>query len=477
MQRPPSRLILSCTFAMLTGLLAACGGGSGGSEDTSAPNPPPTSASPTATNPASPVFHYGTMLHVGTQAAPGVAGLDRVGARSGIRLYAGERTDGTSEDTILAMFEQIAPSETIIFPITFRIRPTVRIVEGADAAFQEAVQDAVAIINSVLPQDRQIAFDATPVAAPTSLDAIPEDTISVEYSAPSQWTRIYPGATPSHGLAWRRLRFEDLDEPDNQTLAGWVGLNSESTMIYTGPNGQHVLRHYLVHELLHTLGFWGHTNETTDRFSDSILTDNGNFSGARPGTFVLSTEDKDMIHAAYTRVAPGVTRVGDITDLEPWSRVSAHQMGVFATDRGEVAFGVWARNDLVQPWAEGPAPTGTLAAASYDDEDTTGHWDGVFLGYTTPSGRAVTGDVRLAVRMADRAEGALTFSELEQGGNPWGDGEMAYAVTINANRFDNQGRTGPDAGVITGVFLGLNFEAMAGTLRRDDLAGAFGGKQ
>ncbi|MCY4306456.1 MAG: hypothetical protein OXC62_17020 [Aestuariivita sp.] len=452
------------TFAMLT----SCGGGSGGHGDVVRPPAelPPANSDFTDTYP---VFHHGVTLHVGTQASPGTDGLINTDVRKDIHLYKGTRADGTSEGDVLAMFEQITPSphDDAIFPITFRTGPTVRVVQGADAAFLKAVQDAVAIINSVLPWEQQMTFNATPVASPASLDAIPVEHIYVEYSEPSQWRRIYPDITPSHGVAWRLLRHADVTEPDNYALAGWVGLNSTSTMIYSDPN---VVRHNLVHELLHNLGFWGHTDENTDRFSDSILTSNANYGGARTGrTYVLSAQDKDLIHASLTRVKPGITPASAITDLGVWSHMSSHQMGVFATGPSEVTFGVWERNGLVQPWAQGPAPTGIL--------DATAHWNGLFLGYI-PTGLGVVGDVRLVVQLADLTSGNLTFYDLEQdGGNVWGDGDLVYAVTIDTGRFDNQGLAGKDTGAVTGAFLGLNHEVMAGVLRRPDLVGAFGGKQ
>lgn len=168
---------------------------------------------------------------------------------------------------------------------------------------------------------------------------------------------------------------------------------------------------------------------------------------------------------------PGVTRRRAIADLGDWTAASSHQMGTFdETGGGTVAFGVWARNGLVQPWAEGPEPTGT--------RDATADWTGLFLGMT-PSGGTVAGDVRLAVRLAEGVSGTLTFRDLEQGddGTQWGDGTLDYPVTLDADGFGNHGSSGGDAGRVTGVFLGADHKAMAGILRRSDLAGAFGGKQ
>jgi len=474
MQTRPARpilakLILACICVLLTG----CGGGGrssgggGNNGNSSGGTPSPTSIVPLPT----PVFERSSTIHVGTNASP--TGLAQVGSvQDGITRYRGQRTDGTSEATILAMFKEITPPEDVIFPITFRTRPTVRVVRGAGADFRKAVQDAVAIINSVLPWERQIQFDfdAARVTAPALLSAIPDEHIYIEHSTPDRWTRIHLEAA-GHGTSVRRDRFLDVGKSNNYSLAGWVGVNRLSGIDCTGGQcplrNANYLRHTLVHELLHQLGFWGHS----ERFPDSVLTAGGNYSGAIAGTgFVLAPSDKDLIHAAYTRLAPGITPRRAITDLGEWSTTSVHQVGTFSTGGGRVRFGVWERNGLVQPWAQGPTPTGTL--------DATANWDGLFLGVTS-SGNAVDGDVRLAVDMANMSSGRLTFSDLKQVDDDaqWDNGNLDYTVAIDEDesRFDNHRSS--DAGIVTGVFLGTDHTAMAGTLRRRDLTGAFGGKQ
>ncbi len=504
----PARWIRSCLLPMLIGLLAACGGGGGGGGGggsiLSDQAPPPRTAAP--------VFKRDSTLHVGTQASPGRGRLTEAGSRNGISLYAGPLPDGTSEADILVMLGQITPSgpgqvtpsTDDIFPITFRTSPTVRVVRGAPEEFRGVVREAVAILNSILPANQQMRFDATPVERPASLDAIPEGQIHVEFSDPgvdaSGWRHVIPDLdVPSNGLAFRRLRHDCINSDcvdstgkpvypaNNWTEAGWVGINSASEIhradcdreecrnIPGGYDHLNVLRHGLVHELLHNLGLWGHVTDP-----DSVLSSNANFGNAKRGeTFVLSAKDKDLIHAVFTRVKHNANPASAITNLGPWSRTSTHRMGMFATGGGTVAFGVWNRNGLIQPWAQGPAPDPTDTLRDADFDAGTAHWDGVFLGYasTGTTVTAVTGDVRLSVTLADLTAGTLAFSDLEQaGGTRWGDGDLDYRVTIADGRFDNQDRTGPDAGVITGVFLGTDHKAMAGTLRRDDLAGAFGGK-
>ena len=59
-------------------------------------------------------------------------------------------------------------------------------------------------------------------------------------------------------------------------------------------------------------------------------------------------------------------------------------------------------------------------------------------------------------------------------GDPWGDGDLYYVVTVRENDFI---RVGGDTGTVTGAFFGAGHEGMGGTLERSDLTAAFGGKR
>ena len=59
-------------------------------------------------------------------------------------------------------------------------------------------------------------------------------------------------------------------------------------------------------------------------------------------------------------------------------------------------------------------------------------------------------------------------------GSQWNNGTLFYNVQVLDNTFQ---QTGGDDGVITGAFFGPEHQAMGGTLERDDLAAAFGGKR
>ena len=85
----------------------------------------------------------------------------------------------------------------------------------------------------------------------------------------------------------------------------------------------------------------------------------------------------------------------------------------------------------------------------------------------------------------DTLAGDLQFSDLEQWtdgqtpgpastGTMWDDGNLSYTVDVRGNTFT---RTGGDAGIVTGAFLGTEHQAIGGTLQRDDLTAAFGGSR
>ena len=479
-------VFISLTAAMMITQIAGCGGGGGTQPHNSQPKPPSVSdsglgesATPTLSldNVPYPVFHQQNTVYVGTNALAVSAGMENVFTQNGITVFKGTQLDGTSEADVLAMFADITPAGTedfiereVIFPITFPTYPTVQVVRGAQESFKTAVLDAVSIINSVLPWNKQMQFDDTLIAAPNSLSDVPNDYIYVEHTQPSEWIDDIDQNTIGPftlGLSLRKDKLEDVTLPNNYTLAGWTGVNVSAQISNTN------LRHVIVHELLHHLGFWGHSDGR--EFPDSVL--NETLDGSR-NRFVLSSQDKDMIHAAYTRVEPGVVEAVDITSLGPWSRRSSHLMGMFDTDAGAtVTFGVFTRNGLIQPWAQGPAPRGLLQDASFAADDRA-RWKGVFLGYAR-SHQEVTGDAYLEVQLSDLTAGDLTFTDLkDENDQRWRDGDLAYRVNISSGTFGNHGVSdSEDVGDVTGVFLGADYKAMAGVLRREDLSGGFGGRQ
>lgn len=454
-------------------LAAGCGGGE--PEPLMPPQPPPPSSAGTPTpppappwarvseNPSFPVFRSGGTVRIGTGAGARAEDLAGAGVRNGVSLREGRVADGTDADDVVAALRQITPDD-IIFFVTFPHRPALHVVEGAGGTFREATMHAVAVVNSVLPWDRQILFDETPVAAPVAISGIPDGEIHVEHSPQSRWRgELAEWSEPSNlGISWRENASPDASLANNHVRAGWTAVNADRTL------SREDLVHVLVHELLHLLGLWQHTDG--ERFPDSVL--NAVYYGpASP--FVVTELDKDLLHAAHARFGPASVFGSEITteSLGPWASESAHLTGSLDVAGGQVGFGVSARNGLVQPWTAGPAPTGSLPVSG------TASWTGTFLGLGRTE-RKVTGDVRLDLTLSDPSSGEILFSGLEHDdGRTWHGGDLMYAVAVEAATFGNRGLAGADVGAVTGAFFGRDHEGMGGVLRREDLAGAFGGKR
>ena len=214
------------------------------------------------------------------------------------------------------------------------------------------------------------------------------------------------------------------------------------------------------------------------------------------------------------------------TDLGPWTDPSQGLSMSF----GHATFGV--RNDGT-PWIHGVIPDTSLYAnpevrRTYDEYGywtesfSTARWTGALIGYTPDSrvvtGKATLGDFDFSGRNYqseywDPGKGRLELTEIQyKDGGAWGDGDLLYwvylgrtfsggqplhnssffypAKNFNCTRHPSgcqddslsvapggEGPPGSDEGVIRGLLLGPKHEAMAGTLQRDDLTAAFGGKR
>ena len=99
-------------------------------------------------------------------------------------------------------------------------------------------------------------------------------------------------------------------------------------------------------------------------------------------------------------------------------------------------------------------------------------WTGRLVGLT-PAFDEVHGTATLTLEL-DTLAGSLRFGELTSGDAPWKDGDLNYTVGVAGAGFS---RTGGDVGVIDGGFYGVQRGGMGGTLKREDLAVAFGGRR
>lgn len=404
------------------------------------------------------VLGLGIITHIGTSGGAPAENLRSTGFANGVRLYEGRVVDGNSAVDVVDYLREMTTDAGYL--ATFQNPPTVSIVEGTSDEYTADTLHAVRIVNSVLPYDKQIAFLES-YAPGQQADAPSYGNIHVEFLPQYRWPAVAYSEPSTLGIArWWTTR-------DRKTA------HSSHILIDTGEDHDNFTA-VIVHELLHALGFYSHTDVT--RFPLSIMNPQINALIPLLGTFLLREIDKDAIRATYARFEPG-TPASEITaeNLGPWESVSFHLRGEFDIAGETVAFGVSMRNGMAQPWATGPGPAGNLSDNRLLPETAT--WVGTLLGFT-PSGRKINGDARLDVELADLSSGDLLFSGLEYDNTQtWGDGDLEYTVHIQDNGFHNWGHESKDAGDVTGAFFGRNHEGMGGVLRRRNLTGAFGGKR
>ena len=453
-----------CASFLIIALLYGCGGGDGGGSAMTPPPAPPAVMPKAALEPSvqaaqAPLFDFDGYLHIGTGIAPPAGELQKTGARNGVEISKGSVRDGAAD--VIAYLQPATTHFEVTGLATFSRPPVVRVVEGTNEKFTDYAVRAVQIINAALPHDKRIRFGDSPAPDPVGVDDVPRGGIHIEFIPQAQWPGGVDLGQSAVGNAQSQIisrRDEALEAHSSHVLidSGEVQNFSEEKTVYV-----------IVHELLHALGFSGHTDPL--RFPDATL--NPNIPRNLP-PFLLSLIDREALLAAYDRFRPG-TQPEEISaeNLGPWDEASFQVRGDLVIPGGEVSFGVAFRNGLAQPWASGPEPPMDLAQNG--GLSGSAAWSGALLG-ATPSGQVVIGDSRLAVDLADLG-GQLDFTGMEfDGGGRWGDGDLGYSVEVRGNTFF---QTGGDAGEVTGAFFGPRHEGMGGVLERSDLSAGFCGKR
>lgn len=462
-----------CAAIFIVASLFGCGGGGGGTGAPVAlptpPTPPPVmpkvTLQPSALAAQAPLFDSGGSPHIGTVDAPPSARLQKTGERNGVEVSQGSVRDGSGAADVLEYVRLMTIHPEVTGLATFPRPPTVRVVEGTSGKYTGYAVRAVQIINAALPHDARISFGDAPAPDPVDVEDVPRGSIHIEFIPQAQWPgeadlgRSAVGHTQSRITYRPRTQRNEVVEADASHIlidSGEVRFFSEEKTVYI-----------IVHELLHALGFSGHTDPA--RFPDATL--NPNVPANLP-RFLLSSIDRDALLAAYARFRPGaLPEEISAQSLGPWDEASLHVRGDLDIPGGAVSFGAAFRNGLAQPWASGPEPPRELAENR--GLSGTAAWSGALLGMT-PSGEIVAGDSNLAVDLAN-LDGQLDFTDMEyDGGGMWGDGNLGYSIEVRGNTFS---RTGGDVGVVTGAFFGPRHEGMGGVLERADLSAGFGGKR
>ena len=402
-----TRLILGAGFALL---LAACGGGEGGGvARPTMPQPPQTEATV-------------TYQHI---------------------------RDSADRETVIAFLRQATDGITL----RHENAPTLRMVADSTARERRQVADAVRFVNSALPTDFRIRMGSD---APSG--RVPNGEIWIDFAPLHEWP-------VDRGRATAFAQYQQfIVDPENPAFAVHIWLDKDKT----DSRDAEWNTAFLVHEILHAVGFSGHVDRA--RFN-SIMNPLIDHPQARPGQAadLLFPLDRDGLAALY------MLRVGDNQDdLGLWNRYVRDIQG----ELDSVTFGVHARNWGLDPWVGGAKTQGDFRQIQGDAT-----WEGRLVGFT-PSVQAVLGSVDMTVNL-ENLTGNLAFDDLEYwaegqapgrvgSGATWGDGDLLYDIRVDGNTFT---RTGGDTGVIDGAFYGVNHQAAGGTLDRHDLTAAFGAER
>ena len=356
--------------------------------------------------------------------------------------------------------------------------PIIRFEQGTPQETIDATLYTVQTINSALPTYWQVSIDFDPVFRS------PANPIAGEILIGSRERWKWPQEVRSGGC-------------DGHTTIGCAGMwgyrdNGEITRagIVVDPTqpDEHGLHLTLAHEILHALGR-GHPKDLYRM--DTIMSYNH-----LDLPLLLYPMDREMLLAVYGRLDMGTRSHEIYEELGPWDETSSYLFGAIdlpdiptsSVENDVVWFGVRSINGHAYPWVGGPEPSTYIWENPELEDNVT--WLGKMIGFT-PVSESVMGDASLAFDLTT-FEGDLDFTEMRQWparqapvigtGRMWRDGDLHYSVQIYHNDMDSvfaniDPQAGDDYGIVDGGFFGAKHEAMGGTLVRDDLTAAFGGKR
>ena len=457
------------------------------------PKPP---EEPNRTELRAPIIDFGGVFnkqHIGADVAhdrvPRLSKPPQVGRHGGISVFYGTVRDGVGKRELVAYLTADAASLTTgLNPEGFIRRfgdepPVVRAATGATPDQIKQTVQAVHLINAALPHDWQLRLSDE--AGQAGIYRPPDGEIIVEFAPKAEWSAPNPPANAA-GMTqrWFETKFNEEVDPNNlrpgdlarleiaRIVSGHVWIDPSATPGTFRMDA-------LVHEIIHALG---RNHPNLRRFPNTVMRNDGTAPGV-PG-HVLHPLDREALLAVYGRLEPHALPEDIAEDLGAWENTSLHLHG--DGFNMSVDFGVAFRNGLAQPWVEGPGPNGSLRdnpllSNSFFNPGGTATWSGRLLGFT-PAAEAVAGATELQIDLSD-LDGELGFSHLESWsarmapgaigtGTMWGDGDLAYTVSVSDNTFV---QTGGDEGGITGSFFGMLHNEMGGVLQREDLNAAFAG--
>lgn len=337
-------------------------------------------------------------------------------------------------------------------------RPVIRPAADTSFVLQFSIINAVNAINAWLPYDQHLRLGPFVNEFTRDPSEIPTGEIHVGQSS-VPLPDLHPGTL---GVAQA-----DRTADGNNLRAGTVLLTST---LESFPLTQ--LNNTLIHELLHTLGLWGHLNPTL--YPDSIM------SPYNTDDVVLPRFDGLTLLMGYTQLRPGASFLEiSATDFGPWTENVPAIIG--RLESCNCAFGADLVGGHAVSWfgSSDEAPDMSVYELGLTG---TASWDGKMVGWTTDQ-EAAWSDVTIDVDLGSGTtglgdlEGQVAFDNitLYETGTQWGPGELAYNIDVLFNLFSSDANN-PD-GYVFGNFVGQNLEGAVGALEHPDLTGAFGGNR
>lgn len=396
--------------------------------------------------------------------------LPLAGEREGALIRYGMHADGVQRSTLTAYL-----AESMGATVLRHETPPVVRIDGSPTALEvNHIVNALELVNAALPPEARMRI-GTPQPG--------ENIVLIGY-APYTVFDAGTGAT-----TWNT---RGVVNGKAQIVGSRILVNRSAFAI-------HSHRHFITliaHEFMHALGL-GHVSPDFDTLMEEtrevyrswqglgvryVADENGNpvavsAAGGEAETpmpmSLLYPIDREALQVLYTNLENG----DNPADFGPWESTSLHIAG-----NGQHAnFGVALRNGIAEPWAHGYLPKLDLS----DNTALSGRvtWNGTLVGLT-PNASAVMGDAEIGVTL-DTLTGRADFTELEAWepyatpggtgtGATWLDGNLGFEIVVDGNTFRE---TGGDDGRLTGIFTGHAHEGVGGTLERDDLTAAFGGKR
>ena len=340
--------------------------------------------------------------------------------------------------------------------------PIVKISGYATDEQKQKVQNAIQVVNQVLPDGHKMIFSSEIAPrARLAYTTVPEGEIHVGFDDPKYHAKLRETST--------YVRYH----LSNGSYGG--------AHIWTSSgNG-------FIPAFLRALGLRGSVSSVPSIFNPA--THRGNVSIPKPYTS-LTTLDKQALKALYSHFDNGDNMLSDgpwnSSDFDFEARLTWGCFGQYcggAVD--DLHFGVTYGNGSGRPWVNGPTPnTDVSRNSSLVPDPSLGEvrYEGGIVGVDSEQ-NLVFGDTIFDLDL-DTLKAVVLFHNLRvrnvhntndfniDRGRPWKRRHIGgYRVQITGNSFENTSKG------IVGSFFGPSHEYVGGTLQRSDLTAAFGAKR